>query len=151
MFKGIWHRATDEYRKIRALNEAEPKTALDRDRKELHSLVRSRILECRELQKTTKTYKEEIKTEALRIRQQIALYVSTTTEPPAPQVVKAIETVPVAVQLAAQSFPPPPKKPLVGKTENRRANLAYRGRFRQTEGTKNIRHRKPYRLGLETA
>lgn len=105
-FKGIWHKATGEYRKIRALNEAETKTALERDRKELHALVRSHILERQELQKTVKTYKEEQKTEAQRIRQQIARYVSTATEPPAPQAGKTVETVsmetvPLAVQLSA--------------------------------------------------
>lgn len=100
-FKGIWHKATGEYKKIRALNESETKTALERDRKELHTLVRSHLLERQELQKTVKTYKEEHKTEALRIRQEIARYVSTASEPPAPQAVKQIETVPVAVQMAA--------------------------------------------------
>ena len=100
-FKGIWHKATGEYKKVRALNEAETKTALERDRKELHTLVRSHLLERQELQKTVKTYKEEHKTEALRIRQEIARYVSTATEPPAPQPVKLVETVPVAVQMAA--------------------------------------------------
>ncbi len=100
-FKGIWHKATGEYKKVRALNEAETKTALDRDRKELHALVRSHLLERQDLQKTVKTYKEEHKTEALRLRQEIARYVSTATEPPAPQAVKPIEIAPVAVQLAA--------------------------------------------------
>ena len=100
-FKGIWHKATGEYKKIRALNEAETKTALERDRKELHTLVRSHLLERQELQKTVKTYKEEHKTEALRIRQEIARYVSTAAEPPVPQTVKPVEAVPVAVQLAA--------------------------------------------------
>lgn len=100
-FKGIWHKATGEYKKIRTLNEAETKTALERDRKELHALVRSHLLERQELQKTVKTYKEEHKTEALRIRQEIARYVSTATEPPATQFVKPVETVPIAAQLAA--------------------------------------------------
>ncbi|MCC7036030.1 MAG: hypothetical protein IT560_01865 [Alphaproteobacteria bacterium] len=100
-FKGIWHKATGEYKKIRALNEAETKVALERDRKELHTLVRSHLLERQELQKTVKTSKEEHKTEALRIRQEIARYVSTATEPPAPQAVKSVENVPVAVQMAA--------------------------------------------------
>ncbi|MFN7114462.1 MAG: relaxase/mobilization nuclease domain-containing protein [Alphaproteobacteria bacterium] len=100
-FKGIWHKATGEYKKVRAVNEAETKTALERDRKELHALVRSHLLERQELQKTVKTYKEEHKAEALRIRQEIARYVSTATEPPALQSVKPVETVPVAVQLAA--------------------------------------------------
>jgi hypothetical protein len=100
-FKGIWHKATGEYKKVRAVNEAETKTAIERDRKELHALVRSHLLERQELQKTVKTYKEEHKAEALRIRQEIARYVSTAAEPPVPQAVKHVEAVPVAVQLAA--------------------------------------------------
>lgn len=97
-FKGIWHKATGEYKKIRTINEAETKNALERDRKELHTLVRSHLLERQELQKTVATYKEEHKTEALRIRQEIARYVSTSTQPPQP--FKAVETVPLAAQLA---------------------------------------------------
>jgi hypothetical protein len=99
-FKGIWHKATGEYKKIRALNEVETKTALERDRKELHALVQSHLSERQELQKTVKIYKEEHKAEALRIRQEIARYVSTATEPPAPQPVKPVEAVPVAMQMA---------------------------------------------------
>lgn len=100
-FKGIWHKATGAYKQVRAQNEAETKACLERDRKELHALVRSHLMERQQLQKTVKTYKEEHKVEALRIRQEIARYVATATEPPAaPQALKTTETVPVAVQLA---------------------------------------------------
>jgi hypothetical protein len=97
--KGIWHKATGEYQKLRLQNEAETKTALERDRKELHALVRSHLLERQDLQKTVKIYKEEHNVEALRIRREIARYVSTAAEPP--QAVKPIETVPVVLQMAA--------------------------------------------------
>ncbi len=80
-FKGIWHKATGAYKKVRALNEAETRAALDRDRKELHALVRSQLLERQELQKTVNRYKEEHKREATRIRREIAGYVATATEP----------------------------------------------------------------------
>ncbi len=101
-FKGIWHKATGAYKKVRAQNEAETKACLERDRKELHALVRSHLMERQQLQKTVKTYKEEHKAEALRIRQEIARYVATATEPPtAPQTLKPAEDPPpLAVQMA---------------------------------------------------
>ena len=80
-FKGIWHKATGEYKKIRLQNEGETKACLDRDRKELHALVREHLLERQELQKSVNKYKEEYKAEALRIRREIARYVSTSTAP----------------------------------------------------------------------
>lgn len=100
-FKGIWHKATGAYKQVRALNEAETKACIERDRKELHALVRSHLMERQQLQKTVKTYKEEHKAEALRIRQEIARYVATATEPAAlPQAIKAAEDAPpLAVQL----------------------------------------------------
>ncbi len=97
-FRGIWHKATGAYRKVRAQNEAETKAALDRDRQELHALVRSHLLERQELQKTVKAYKEEQKTEALRIRREIAQYVSTATEPP--QTVKPADVISLKAKMA---------------------------------------------------
>lgn len=97
-FKGIWHKATGAYKKVRAQNEAETKAALDRDRKELHALIRSHLLERQDLQKTVKSYKEEHKREALRIRSEVAKYVSTATGPLQP--VKPVETVPIPAQMA---------------------------------------------------
>ncbi|MFN3701801.1 MAG: relaxase/mobilization nuclease domain-containing protein [Alphaproteobacteria bacterium] len=101
-FKGIWHKATGAYKQVRAQNEAETKACIERDRKELHALVRSHLMERQQLQKTVKTYKEEHKAEALRIRQEIARYVATATEPAAPpQAIKHAEDAPpIAVQLA---------------------------------------------------
>lgn len=96
--KWLWHKASGKYQKIRAQNEAETKACLERDRKELHTLVRSHLLERQELQKTVKAYKEEHKHETLRIRQEVATYVSTATAPP--QAVKPVETVPIAAQMA---------------------------------------------------
>lgn len=95
--KWLWHKASGAYQKIRALNEVETKSALDRDRKELHALVRSHLLERQELQKTVKAYKEEHKREALRIRHEVAKYVSTAT---APFIPPKTEAVPIAAQMA---------------------------------------------------
>ena len=96
-FKGIWHKATGAYKKARALNEAETKAALDRDRKELHKLVRTHLLERQDLQNTIKSYKEEHNRETLRIRREVAKYVSTATAPLQP--VKS-ETIPLKAQMA---------------------------------------------------
>ena len=97
--KGIWHKATGAYAKTRLQNERETKAAIKRDRKELHSLVRSHLLERQDLEHTIKSYKEEHKAEALRIRQEIAQYISTGTEPP-PAQTKPVEDKPVSVQMA---------------------------------------------------
>lgn len=102
---GVWQRVTGEYQKIRAINEAETKAAIQRDRKELHSLIRSQLLMRQDLQKSIAAYREEHKTEVARLRQEIARYVATQTEPPQPPAAKAysvaaVEKVPLAVQLA---------------------------------------------------
>ncbi len=96
-FKGIWHKATGAYKKVRAQNEVETKTSLDRDRKELHALVRSHLLERQELQNSVKSYKEEHNRETLRIRREVAKYVSTATTPLQP--VKS-ETISLKAQMA---------------------------------------------------
>ena len=96
--KWLWHKASGAYQKIRAQNETETKACLERDRKELHTLVRSHLLERQNLQKTVKVYKEEHKREAVRIRHEVANYVSTATTPP--QSIKPVETVPIAAQMA---------------------------------------------------
>ncbi|MBL8713282.1 MAG: hypothetical protein JNM12_10310 [Alphaproteobacteria bacterium] len=102
---GVWQRVTGEYQKIRAINEAETKAAIQRDRKELHSLIRSQLLMRQDLQKTVTVYREEHKIEVARLRQEIARYVATQTEPPQPPAaradsVAAVEKVPLAAQLA---------------------------------------------------
>ncbi len=96
-FRGIWHKASGAYKKVRAQNEAETRSALERDRQELHNLVRSHLLERQELQKTVKVYKEEQKAEALRIRREIAGYVATATEP---QTVKSADVISLKEQMA---------------------------------------------------
>jgi hypothetical protein len=100
-FKGIWHKATGDYAKVIAQNTQETKLSLARDRKELHQLVRRQLKERQELQKSVLTYQEEEKREALRIRQEIARYVSTATEPFIPQkpAEPASDKPPLVVQL----------------------------------------------------
>jgi hypothetical protein len=102
---GVWQRVTGEYQKIRAINEAETKAAIQRDRKELHTLIRSQLLMRQDLQQTVTAYREEHKIEIARLRQEIARYVATQTEPPQPPAAKAdsvaaVEKVPLAAQLA---------------------------------------------------
>ena len=96
-FRGIWHKASGAYKKVRARNEAETRGALERDRQELHALARSHLLERQKLQKTVKVYKEEQKAEALRIRREIAGYVATATEP---QTVKSVDVISLKEQMA---------------------------------------------------
>jgi len=96
--KWLWQKASGQYQKIRAQNEAETKACLERDRKELHALVREHLIERQQLQKTVKAYKEDHQAEALRIRSEVAKYVSTATAPP--QAVKPVEAVPIAAQMA---------------------------------------------------
>ena len=98
-FKGIWHKATGAYKQVRLLNEKETTESLQRDRQELHSLVRSQLKERQELQTSLKAYKEEQRQEIRRIRQDIARYVTTATEPPLPKVIASKE-VPLTTQLA---------------------------------------------------
>jgi len=102
---GVWQRVTGEYQKIRAVNEAETKAAIQRDRKELQTLIRSQLLMRQDLQQTVTAYREEHKIEVARLRQEIARYVATQTEPPQPPAAKADsvaagEKVPLAAQLA---------------------------------------------------
>ncbi|MDI1228248.1 MAG: hypothetical protein PSY14_11245 [bacterium] len=97
---GIWERATGEYKKKCALNMAEIKSCFDRDRKELHALVRSQLIERQGLEKTVKFYREEHRIEVFRLRQEIARYLSTATEPPKPAAQAVAGKQPLAAQLA---------------------------------------------------
>lgn len=97
---GIWQRVTGDYQKIKALNEAEAKAGLSRDRKELHDLIRSHLIERQGLQKTVLFYREEHRIEVFRLRQEIARYVSTSTEPPRPAAQAATGKLSLAAQLA---------------------------------------------------
>lgn len=98
--RGIWHKVSGVYKQIRVQNEAETKSCLIRDRKELHALVRAHIIARQELQKTVNAYKEEHKAEDLRIRHEIARYVKTAT---APQLLPVIrQDKPLIVEQMAQ-------------------------------------------------
>lgn len=80
---GLWERATGEYQKKCALNATEIKSCRERDRKELHALVRSQLLERQGLEKTVRFYREEQQQDTARIRREIAGYISTATAPKA--------------------------------------------------------------------
>jgi hypothetical protein len=97
---GIWQRITGDYQKIKTLNEAEAKAGLERDRKELHAMIRSHLSERQGLQKTVLFYREEHRVEVFRLRQEIARYVSTATEPPQRTAQAAAGKLPLAAQLA---------------------------------------------------
>lgn len=96
---GVWQRITGDYQKIRTLNEAEAKAGLIRDRKELQAMIRSHLSERQGLQKTVLFYREEHRVEVFRLRQEIARYVRTATEPQ--QAAQAAAgKLPLAAQLA---------------------------------------------------
>lgn len=97
---GIWQRITGDYQKIRTLNEAEAKAGLARDRKELQTMIRSHLSERQGLQKTVLFYREEHRVEVFRLRQEIARYVTTATEPPQQAAKSAAGKLPLAAQLA---------------------------------------------------
>jgi hypothetical protein len=99
---GIWQRITGDYQKIKTLNEAETKAGLERDHKELHGMIRSHLQERQGLQKSVLFYREEHRVEVFRLRQEIARYVSTATEPflPKPAATAAAGKLPLAAQLA---------------------------------------------------
>ncbi len=78
---GLWERATGEYQKKCALNTIEIKACRERDRKELHVLVRAQLQERQGLEMTVQFYRQEYVQETARIRREIAQYISTATEP----------------------------------------------------------------------
>jgi hypothetical protein len=99
--KGIWERITGDYQKIRTINEAETKAALERDRKELQALIRQQLEERQKLQKAAVFYREEHRFELYRLRREMAQYVSTAQEPlPPPKLETAKPVAPMAEQLA---------------------------------------------------
>lgn len=98
---GLWQRVTGEYQKLRIQNANETRMALTRDRKEQHQLIRSHLQERQELQKTVLFYREEHRREVFRLRQDIARYVSTGTQPILPQPA-ASGGIAVKLPLAAQ-------------------------------------------------
>lgn len=82
---GLWERATGDYKKKCVVNAAEIKSCRERDGKELHNLIRSQLRERLELEKTVKFYRDEHLAEVYRLRQEIARYVNTATEPVLPK------------------------------------------------------------------
>ena len=97
---GLWERATGEHARKCAVNRQETKTCHERDRKELHDLIRAQLKERQELEKTLCFYREEEKQERLRLRLEMAQYVSTATEPFTPR--QPEENTPDKPSLAAQ-------------------------------------------------
>ncbi|MCC7038001.1 MAG: hypothetical protein IT560_11950 [Alphaproteobacteria bacterium] len=99
---GLWERATGEYQRKCALNAAEIKAFRERDGKELHALVRSQLRERLELEKTVKFYRDEHLAEVYRLRQEIARYINTATEPglPKPAAQAGAVKPPLAAQIA---------------------------------------------------
>jgi|GEM_PF-628490 len=79
---GLWERATGEHARKCQINRQESKTCFERDRKELHDLIRAQLKERQELEKTLRFYRAEETQERLRLRRELAACVSTAVEPP---------------------------------------------------------------------
>lgn len=80
--RGLWERATGEHERKRRANAAEVQACLSRDRKELHTLIRSQLKERQALEQTLRFYREEETQENLRLRRELAACVSAGAEPP---------------------------------------------------------------------
>lgn len=80
--RGLWDRATGEHERKRRANAAEVQACLSRDRKELHTLIRSQLKERQGLEQTLRFYREEETQENLRLRRELAACVSAGAEPP---------------------------------------------------------------------
>lgn len=78
---GMWERATGEHARKCQINRQESQSCHERDRKELHDLIRAQLKERQELEKTIRFYREEETQERLRLRRELAAYVSAAQEP----------------------------------------------------------------------
>ena len=72
--KGIWHRITGQYQKVRALNEEETKQALERDRAEKQKLITRQLKERQNLQKRVLKLRYERSEAMLSVRLDIGQY-----------------------------------------------------------------------------
>lgn len=73
-FKGIWHRVTGKYQKVRAINERETKKAIERDRAEKQKLITRQLKERQKLQKRMLQLRYERNEAMLSIRLDIGRY-----------------------------------------------------------------------------
>lgn len=75
-FSGIWSRITGKYSKIRAQNEFEALTALERDRAEKDRLIAQQLSERRHLQHSIAHMRDERAKEIAEIQDEIAAYMA---------------------------------------------------------------------------
>lgn len=79
--QGIFDRITGKYTLVRALNEQVTKECLERDKLELQALVEEQLEDRRELETSLRDYRQNEKAEALELKQHIAGFINTDTEP----------------------------------------------------------------------
>lgn len=72
--KGLWHRITGKYRKIRAINEHETAHCLARDQKKKQRLIAEQLKERQKLQTKIQHFRHEHKETMLNIRLEIGHY-----------------------------------------------------------------------------
>lgn len=73
-FKGLWHRITGKYRKIRAINEHETAHCIARDQKKKQQLIAEQLKERQKLQTKIQHLRHEQKETMLNIRLEIGHY-----------------------------------------------------------------------------
>ena len=73
--KGLWHRITGKYQKIRAQNETETKQHIIRDRDEKQNLINQHLKERGRLQDRIQTVRDKHNRTTLELRQDIGRYV----------------------------------------------------------------------------
>ncbi|MCK5493514.1 MAG: hypothetical protein KAJ14_10430, partial [Candidatus Omnitrophica bacterium] len=73
--KGLWHRITGKYQKIRAQNEAETKQSFIRDRDEKQNLINKHLKERGRLQDRIQMVRDKHNRTILTLRQDIGRYV----------------------------------------------------------------------------
>ena len=81
-FSGIWQRLTGRYAKAKAQNEREALDALHRDRAEKDALILAQIAERQALQREVQAQRQAAQQELLRLREDVAHYISPERQAP---------------------------------------------------------------------
>ncbi|MDP2205344.1 MAG: hypothetical protein Q8K65_03470 [Alphaproteobacteria bacterium] len=98
---GLWERATGEHARKCQMNRQEAKSCHARDNKEFHTLIRAQLKERQALEQTLRFYRTEEQQARLRLRREMAQYVSTATAPfmPLKPEISAPDKPPLAAQI----------------------------------------------------
>jgi methionine salvage enolase-phosphatase E1 len=96
----VWDRVTGRYKQICAQNTEDTAACQKRDRDEQHQLIQRHLAESQKLHESLNFYKREQQAEEWRIKQQMAGYINTATQPdtPAPPISRIQEQIIVLEQ-----------------------------------------------------